>query len=137
MPTKYPHQLRKVSPSRVSWCYACGVLIVDGKVHYPEGVDTSESMSVITVEDDRGCKAPPEVIARLVKKCRDSLSEGGFDLESNELDDMVHDLASSQGSDANNGDLEGQIEFLLHNGYSEEELEKRLAELSAEADRSP
>jgi hypothetical protein len=34
------------------------------------------------------------------------------------LDEAVHDTASSQGSDANNGGFESQVEYLLNNGWS-------------------
>lgn len=42
----------------------------------------------------------------------------GREDESEKLDDIVHDAASSIGSSVNNGGLESQILFLLEQGYT-------------------
>lgn len=39
-----------------------------------------------------------------------------------DLDDLVHDVASSLASNANNGGIDGQVAFLVANGVSEAEI---------------
>lgn len=44
------------------------------------------------------------------------------DIEPEQLDDLVHDVASRPASGANNGGLYGQVEFLLEMGVTEHEI---------------
>jgi hypothetical protein len=39
-------------------------------------------------------------------------------LDERALDEVVHDTAATQASDANNGGFESQVEFLLKNGWT-------------------
>lgn len=47
------------------------------------------------------------------------LNEG---IESVHLDDIVHDAASIQASNANNGGIDSQIEYLNNTGLTNEEI---------------
>jgi hypothetical protein len=48
-------------------------------------------------------------------------------IESAMLDDTVHDAASSLGTDANNGGLDAQIDFLMDTcGWSAEDILKQI-----------
>jgi hypothetical protein len=48
-------------------------------------------------------------------------------IESSLLDDIVHEAASSLASNANNGGIDGQIDFLIDTcGWSHEDILNRL-----------
>lgn len=61
------------------------------------------------------CEAADGLLEWLEK----ATSEG---LESEDLDNLVHDTASQEGSGANNVGLQGQLRYLLEQGSSEDEI---------------
>lgn len=51
---------------------------------------------------------------------KNALQEEG--IESVHLDDIVHDAASTQASNANNGGFDSQIEYLINTGWTHDEI---------------
>lgn len=66
------------------------------------------------VEEDR-----EDIAASMIRK-------KGFDCS--DLDEIIHEVASQKASDINNSGLEGQVEFLISNGWTEEGIIKYLEE---------
>jgi hypothetical protein len=47
-------------------------------------------------------------------------------IEASHLDELVHEVASEQASNVNNGGIDSQIDYLLQAGWSEKDILERL-----------
>jgi len=92
-------------------CVGASPLITDGRI-----------FAVASEEEYLGSayEAPEHDRKQLATTIVDSLEDYGVLAEN--LDDEVHDLKSREGSAINNSDLQGQVEYLLEQGYTEVQI---------------
>jgi len=69
---------------------------------------------------------PEPEVAAVVERLMDKADAAG--LQPEDLDDLVHDLASSVAADVNNGGLEDQLRYLV-DGIGAQHTERQLDEL--------
>ena len=59
-----------------------------------------------------------------MSQLKDRLLKAG--IESSLLDELVHEVASNQASEVNNGGMDSQVAYLLQSGWSEQDILSQL-----------